>query len=1228
MEIDSLGKGADGTCLAPKTATLRSKRVSSRRRRGKRGKNAKDQIRERPEGRGQLLAPPEIYESDEPSRVRSHSPIDVSRLVTRDKEKEKNSVNNSNISLVDQNTDLEGLRNGLHSEEEKELMEDDKVECEVRALAFKEGLENIEMSSEYADRARHKDGETYRARNVQINAESDSDDNLEKLNSQGSILLERRVQRKSAHVSNHNVNSIDNPEVNKDPLESEASNTVDNESETKSEHEVSISDLKLSLSSPWDECERQSEDVSREPSEKDKTSVLYEDPEVEEGIFNVSRSTKTSDVFRFDPHSHNQEEYDAHVMMKEGGSKNEGISGGHAASNNVWEESSTTEQSAVETSSQVSASVSTCGTSFRGPREIEGSVGTASGLMHQLASRVPTTIKSTSFISEFQQNIDSYVPEFVKDYTSIITDSIGEASKKDKIMWVKFQRIENMLCLLIGYENGFHVWDASDRNKLKELVSVKDGIPVRMVEYLETPENELREDVSGCVMYEKARPLLAVCKYETSQEGERLESALEKQSVRVGIFSLGTHTYVREITFGSKVLSIKSNKQVVVVALESSVEVLSSSSFERRFSYPCFPSPTENAALALGSRWLAFASPEAVTVGVPYDKQVDESFKDDGDVDVELAWQSMTNAAKGFASGLSYLGDLGAQYVQGNSKQHMRNVSSMPSIATNLETESLSPSEQDSSIEVKDNTESSRAVGCVSVVDLNTNNMISNFRSHKVAIELMGFSNSGSLLVVAPVGGHRLHVHKILPRNILPGRKEMQPSHMLLYSLERGMTAASIRHVAFSDDLRWLAMTSSRGTSHIYAINPDGGPVSAYSHCVVIGNQKKPDSRANKVTTGRNSSIANDHRNVEKVPRLKNAVASLGKSLSGTISGRNDEIEKLALNFSKEAGLSDRAPVIRSPEKNYLTYPEGHSSHRSRKLYAVARVRQPVYSNVSEILSREDKCSRLAGNDVDDSASFASTPSKNSDLSQRSLGRFSSSEHGDMLAPVCSCFLPDSGQLLVVSSAGMLEKYDIIPLAAEKDNRKLSVRTVPICRWDVCRRQSWLELRASAFDLDDRTVDKLNVSTSRERLKTDRANWLSNVEIQSHARPLLSVWASPQINFAVFTSDNNQEMRVPSSVESVEATTIAVRGEGPLPQEYRDEYELKFAIDTPTSFQNLEEPSEHEVNETVLIYDDPDGQEKDVERLDEPMFEDDYVDETDYEAIKQIDRKVNKDKNE
>ena len=271
MEIDSLGKGADGTCLAPKTATLRSKRVSSRRRRGKRGKNAKDQIRERPEGRGQLLAPPEIYESDEPSRVRSHSPIDVSRLVTRDKEKEKNSVNNSNISLVDQNTDLEGLRNGLHSEEEKELMEDDKVECEVRALAFKEGLENIEMSSEYADRARHKDGETYRARNVQINAESDSDDNLEKLNSQGSILLERRVQRKSAHVSNHNVNSIDNPEVNKDPLESEASNTVDNESETKSEHEVSISDLKLSLSSPWDECERQSEDVSREPSEKDKT---------------------------------------------------------------------------------------------------------------------------------------------------------------------------------------------------------------------------------------------------------------------------------------------------------------------------------------------------------------------------------------------------------------------------------------------------------------------------------------------------------------------------------------------------------------------------------------------------------------------------------------------------------------------------------------------------------------------------------------------------------------------------------------------------------------------------------------------------------------------------------------------------------------------------------------------------------------------------------------------
>eukprot|EP00854_Cymbomonas_tetramitiformis_P016265 gene16265-19300_t len=55
-------------------------------------------------------------------------------------------------------------------------------------------------------------------------------------------------------------------------------------------------------------------------------------------------------------------------------------------------------------------------------------------------------------------------------------------------------------------------------------------------------------------------------------------------------------------------------------------------------------------------------------------------------------------------------------------------------------------------------------------------------------------------------------------------------THHHLYKLTRGLTGASIDGLAFSSNSRWLAVSSARGTTHVYAIQPQGGEVGCDTH--------------------------------------------------------------------------------------------------------------------------------------------------------------------------------------------------------------------------------------------------------------------------------------------------------------------------------------------------------------------------------------------------------------
>lgn len=108
----------------------------------------------------------------------------------------------------------------------------------------------------------------------------------------------------------------------------------------------------------------------------------------------------------------------------------------------------------------------------------------------------------------------------------------------------------------------------------------------------------------------------------------------------------------------------------------------------------------------------------------------------------------------------------------------------------------------------------------------NQNWIVAHFPAHQECIHALEFNPNGRLLVSADSLGQYFNVFQINSSPYKCTRTVVKH----LYSLYRGDTSAKVRNVSFSNDSRWLAIGTKRGTTHIFPINPHGGPVNARTH--------------------------------------------------------------------------------------------------------------------------------------------------------------------------------------------------------------------------------------------------------------------------------------------------------------------------------------------------------------------------------------------------------------
>lgn len=278
------------------------------------------------------------------------------------------------------------------------------------------------------------------------------------------------------------------------------------------------------------------------------------------------------------------------------------------------------------------------------------------------------------------------------------------------------------------------------------------------------------------------------------------------------------------LRFAGEVHGVASSPRFVVVATRGHVYAFHARDLSNAFGVVSAPAPRDCAALALGPRWLAYAAAEppardgAPPVGGDSDGEAGgggATAGTGGGGGGGGGWGTgLWNVAKDVASGLYQLTDIGVRTLAGSGGAG--GVGGLPPRGGGTPAAAAAAAADDARA----------CCGAVIVRDTTTRAIVAHFAAHRggTAVTALAFSASGALLASAAAAGQTVHVHRIVPRS--------PPA--LLYACERGITRAAVVGLAFSTDGRWLATTTARGTTHLFAVAPNGGAVDAAEHAAAL----------------------------------------------------------------------------------------------------------------------------------------------------------------------------------------------------------------------------------------------------------------------------------------------------------------------------------------------------------------------------------------------------------
>lgn len=427
---------------------------------------------------------------------------------------------------------------------------------------------------------------------------------------------------------------------------------------------------------------------------------------------------------------------------------------------------------------------------------------------------------------------------------SSILPSDDDDRHREQVQWAGFDKLELgrgiiRHVLLLAYTNGFQVWDIEDADDVHEIVSKRDA-PVAFLKIqprpitLDTEDNKFK-DVFPLLLVVTSDAIVTEGGY--SKSGGSLPQSGGSSFVPtvVRFYSLRSHTYVDELRFRSAIYSVRCSPRIIAVALETQICCFDAATLGNSFSVLTYPIPQGAQGpgcvnigygpMDVGPRWLAYAANHALVSNngraSPQSLSLSSS-----PLNGNLVAHYAKESSKQIAAGIVTLGDMGYKTLTKYCSELLTEGGSSPG--------SGSPHWKNNTNALVGHAYEPEHAGMVIVKDYVSKAVIAQFKAHKSPLSALCFDPSGTLLVTASVHGHNLNVFRIMPSPLGNSSSStifnVNASHVHLYKLHRGLTNAVIQDISFSDDSRCIAISSSRGTSHLFAISPFGGVVGRRTH--------------------------------------------------------------------------------------------------------------------------------------------------------------------------------------------------------------------------------------------------------------------------------------------------------------------------------------------------------------------------------------------------------------
>ncbi|KAF2579705.1 hypothetical protein F2Q70_00007992 [Brassica cretica] len=381
-------------------------------------------------------------------------------------------------------------------------------------------------------------------------------------------------------------------------------------------------------------------------------------------------------------------------------------------------------------------------------------------------------------------------------------------SLHDQVLWAGFDKLEKedgetRRVLLLAFHSGFQIWDVEETDNVHVIVSSHDG-QASFMQMLPNPTTSEEFDDR----FSESRPLLAVCgdsSWDEQSVSDNPGSETMVVPTNVHVYSLRSQSYVHTLRFRSVIYTVRCSSRIVAVLQASQIHCFDAKTLVKEYmivtnSIAYGSLGVGYGPLAVGPRWIAYSgsrvadststlfNPELITLSSS-----------------PSVAQFARESSRHIASGIVTLGDKGYKSFSRYCSEVLPNpyIPGLKGIGV-----------------ANDNVVDADSVGMVIIKDIISKSVITQFKAHKSPISALSFDPSGMLLVTASIQGHNINVFRIMPRASTSASGDASFVH--LFRLQRGFTNAVIQDISFSNDSSLIAISSSRGTSHLFEINPEG----------------------------------------------------------------------------------------------------------------------------------------------------------------------------------------------------------------------------------------------------------------------------------------------------------------------------------------------------------------------------------------------------------------------